>query len=96
MVVVEALACGTPVIASRHTPWKILEDAGAGLWVDNSPESLAAALRAIMGDATVARTMSEAAPRLAARYQWSSVGQDMTRLYETVLRGETSSGIHED
>ena len=43
-VVVEALARGIPVIASQGTPWKILEDRGCGLWVENSPESLRDAL----------------------------------------------------
>jgi len=39
-VVIESLAQGTPVIASKGTPWKILEDKQAGFWVDNDLESL--------------------------------------------------------
>lgn len=44
MVVAEALAHGVPVIASRGSPWAELERRGCGLWVDNSPESLRAAI----------------------------------------------------
>src|SRR6185503_7680577 len=44
LVVGEALAHAVPVIASRGTPWKRVEEVGAGLWVDNSPESLAKAI----------------------------------------------------
>jgi len=44
MVVLEALAHATPVIASRGTPWRALEDARVGLWVDNSPDSLREAI----------------------------------------------------
>ena len=44
MVVAEALAHGVPVIASKETPWQRLEETGAGLWVDNSPKSLARAI----------------------------------------------------
>ena len=36
-VVVEALSQSTPVIASKGTPWKILEEENAGWWKDNDP-----------------------------------------------------------
>jgi glycosyltransferase involved in cell wall biosynthesis len=49
IVVAEALAHEVPVIAARGTPWKRLEDEGAGLWVDNDPASLAAAMDRIAG-----------------------------------------------
>src|SRR6185503_4634322 len=47
MVVAEALAHGTPVIASRGSPWPELEERGAGYWVTNDPQSLAEAVRRI-------------------------------------------------
>ncbi|NID12790.1 glycosyltransferase [Fibrivirga algicola] len=43
-VVVEALAQGTPVIASTGTPWAILPANEAGFWVPNHPTELARAL----------------------------------------------------
>jgi glycosyltransferase involved in cell wall biosynthesis len=49
MVVAEALGHCVPVIASRATPWQGLETRQCGLWCDNSPESLAAAIRNIAG-----------------------------------------------
>jgi len=39
-VVVESLAQSTPVIASKGTPWHILNDSNAGWWVDNDPRTL--------------------------------------------------------
>lgn len=47
-VVVEALAQGTPVIASTGTPWSILQKIGCGLWIDNSPDEIALALDTII------------------------------------------------
>jgi glycosyltransferase involved in cell wall biosynthesis len=44
MVVLESLAQGTPVIASRGTPWESLEKERIGFWVNNAPESLAEAI----------------------------------------------------
>lgn len=47
-VVVEALAQGTPVIASKGTPWSILEKTSSGFWINNSPEEIALAIEAIV------------------------------------------------
>ncbi|MBA3769807.1 MAG: glycosyltransferase [Blastocatellia bacterium] len=44
LVVLESLAQNTPVIASTGTPWASLGEEKVGLWVDNSPESLALAI----------------------------------------------------
>ena len=35
LVYVEALAAGTPVVASKNTPWEEVEDANCGKWVNN-------------------------------------------------------------
>ncbi|GAB5558169.1 MAG: glycosyltransferase [Schleiferiaceae bacterium] len=48
-VVVEALNQGCPVIASKGTPWAILEEEEAGFHVSNSPEALALALDDALG-----------------------------------------------
>lgn len=45
IVAAEALAHGVPVIAGRGTPWAQLDTVGCGLWVENSPASLAGAIR---------------------------------------------------
>ena len=39
-VVIESLAQGTPVVASKGTPWQIVSEKNAGYWVDNNPEEL--------------------------------------------------------
>ena len=40
-VVTESLSQGTPVIASKGTPWQCLEDYGAGFYSSNDPDILA-------------------------------------------------------
>lgn len=44
MVVAEALAYEVPVIASKGTPWRRVEEIGCGLWVENGPDGLAKAI----------------------------------------------------
>lgn len=40
-VVIESLSQGTPVVASKGTPWERLEEYDAGFWIENSPECIA-------------------------------------------------------
>ena len=40
-VVLESLCQGTPVVASKGTPWKKLEETNSGFWIDNTPDSIA-------------------------------------------------------
>jgi len=48
-VVIESLAQGTPVIASKGTPWSMLETGKAGFWADNAPDTLARAIDKALG-----------------------------------------------
>ena len=48
LVVLESLAQNTPVIASKGSPWEVLETEKLGFWVDNSPEELSQTLRRIV------------------------------------------------
>ena len=47
-VVIESLAQGTPVVASKGTPWQILRDRKAGFWVENEVSSLASVINKII------------------------------------------------
>ncbi len=82
MVVAEALAHGRPVIASRGTPWQELERHDCGLWVDNAPESLAAAIRQL-----ASRDLEAMGRRGRAwmdrDFSWSSIAQRMLAVYRS-------------
>ena len=39
-VVIEALSQGTPVVASKGTPWESLSLAKAGFWIENTPKDI--------------------------------------------------------
>lgn len=83
MVVAEALAHSVPVIAGKGTPWEKLESVGCGMWVDNSPESLAQAI------ATMSRLpLNEMGRRgrewMKREFSWDSIASQMTALYKEV------------
>jgi glycosyltransferase involved in cell wall biosynthesis len=87
MVVAEALAHGVPVIASKGTPWAGIEQRACGLWVDNSPASLARAI-----DALAPQDLEQMGARgrawMQSDFGWNGIAQQMHALYkEAIERG---------
>lgn len=79
-VVAEALAHGVPVIASRGTPWEGVEEKKCGIWVGNSPESLAKAITKIR--VMDLREMgSRGRDWMRAEYGWSAIAASMQKIY---------------
>lgn len=40
VIILESLSQGTPVVASKGTPWEELNINNAGYWIDNSPDNI--------------------------------------------------------
>jgi glycosyltransferase involved in cell wall biosynthesis len=53
MVYAEALAAGTPVVASKNTPWQDVEKHNCGKWVENTPEKFAEAITEILNSDSI-------------------------------------------
>lgn len=87
-VVVDALAHGKPVIASKFTPWRELEEKGCGWWVENSPERLAEAIRIFAETPVEVRAEMGRRGRslVESAYSWPSVARQMMACYERVLK----------
>jgi glycosyltransferase involved in cell wall biosynthesis len=86
LVLLEAMAAGTPVVASRLT--EITEAGGdAIITVDPvTPHALAEALSRLLDDAVLRDRLSEAGRRRAGRYTWDAVTSTIDRLYAEVGR----------
>lgn len=86
--VVDAMAHAKPVIASRFTPWKELEEHKCGWWVDNKPDVLAGAIRAMAALAPEERAAMGARGRAlaAAKYSWPAVAAALERKYKELVR----------
>lgn len=67
----EALASGTPVVASKETPWAEVEEYSAGKWVKNDSACITTGVRAIVGDKTTDYAANARA--LAGRYGYTAV-----------------------
>lgn len=86
-VVVESLAQGTPVIASKGTPWQALEENGCGWWVDATPEQLAETLSIVLRMSEFERSeRSTKANELVRReFSWDGSARKVTELYGKII-----------
>ena len=87
-VLVEAMACGVPVVATSSSGTREILSAGEdGLIVErHEPGAVAEALERILGDAALRRRMSEAARRHADRFAVASIAAAYERVFAEALQ----------
>ena len=73
--VVEAMAMGVPVVVTRTCPWREVETARCGFWVNQSADAVASALDTILKAPDESRAMGERGRALVEkRYRWPAIG----------------------
>ena len=86
IVLVEAMATGTPVVASDLEAFRrVLRDGAAGVLVPvRDPGALAEALGALLLDRPRQLALAEVALRAVQEYDWPSITRRIVEVYETV------------
>ena len=82
-VYVESLAAGTPIVASRGTPWKEVENAKCGKWVENSVEKTSQAILEILQKDR--EEMRINARKLAKKYDWKNIAQQFRDVFKAMM-----------
>lgn len=87
LVVVEALACGVPVITTRGTPWEDLLRHNCGWWTPVGADGLAGALRGAVSLSDEARReMGERGRTLVEKkFAWPGIAARMIEVYRWML-----------
>jgi D-inositol-3-phosphate glycosyltransferase len=95
MVALEAMACGTPVVASQVGGLAFLvQDGVTGFTVPvDEPQALADRLTTLVQDASLRKRMGEQAAEFAKEYSWEKIAERIIKLYKELLeaRAEPSS-----
>lgn len=88
LVLVESLACGTPVIATNLPGVRaVIRDTDGGRIVaPNDAAALAATIEQLLGDPAARQAMSERGRRaVTARYDWAAIGKQLETIYQQAL-----------
>lgn len=87
MALVEAMACGLPVVISdKVNLWREVESAGAGLVTPCEVPPLAAALERLLGETGLAAEMGRCGKELVARrFQWDKIALSLREMYAGII-----------
>jgi glycosyltransferase involved in cell wall biosynthesis len=82
-VYIESLASGTPIVATKSTPWSSVEEEGCGKWVEGSIDDITRAiLELLKEDQDRLRRNSK---RYAKRFEWKNIALEFKALFENML-----------
>jgi glycosyltransferase involved in cell wall biosynthesis len=92
MVALEAMACGSPVVASRVGGLQAtVRDRVTGLLVpDHDPVALADALERLLDDADLRWRLGREGVRWAAQHRWPCVAEAVCREYAALVERATA------
>ena len=86
MSIAEGLAAGIPVITTKGTPWKVLDEVEAGWWVAPTEKGLAGALNEALELSDRQRMLiGERGKSLSKRFHPKKVTKDLQAVYQWML-----------
>ena len=87
MVALEAMACGTPIIASNVGGLSVsISDSFNGYLVpERDPEALAEKIQLVLNQEGLRQMLSEQASQWVERYSWSNIAREMLDVYRQAI-----------
>jgi D-inositol-3-phosphate glycosyltransferase len=89
LVAIEAMACGTPVVASRvgGLAYTVQHERSGLLVPERDPAALAAALGRVLGDPALRERLGAQAAEVARRFSWPAVADLVEQIYANLVFG---------
>jgi D-inositol-3-phosphate glycosyltransferase len=96
LVALEAMACGTPVIASRVGGLTgTVRDGESGYLIPwRCPQPFSDAIDLLLTNGELRRAFGAAAHEQAQRFRWSAVARELADLYSEAIEERASAGCH--
>lgn len=85
-VYIESLASGTPIVASKGTPWSEVQEYNCGRWVKNDIKNTAIAIKEILKENR--NEMRKNSKILAKKYDWSIIANKFKNYYTSILQNK--------
>ncbi len=95
MVALEAMACGTPVIASQVGGLAyLIKDGETGYHVPyDSPEVLSEKLGALLSNGALRKSMGEQAANYAREYAWEKIAEKISAVYRAEIEKKVGAEV---
>jgi len=88
MSILEAMACGLPVVITKQCNFPEVEGIGAGKIIDADANHLSEALIELLDNPELCKDMGDRGKRLVMeKYTWDKVADQMIAAYEEILGG---------
>lgn len=88
IVYAEALAAGTPIVASKGTPWEIVEVYHCGKWVENNEHSFIDAIKDLFS-ADLLNMRENGLKLIKENFSWDAVSQKFREVLEELYKGNS-------
>ena len=81
-VYLESLLSGTPIIASKNTPWSLVEEYKCGRWVENSVQGVRESILDVL---KLDSGVSERCKELASGFTWGTIATSFYEEYKRLI-----------
>jgi phosphatidyl-myo-inositol alpha-mannosyltransferase len=96
MILTEAMAAGTPVVASDLDAFRRVLDGSGALFPVGDSAALARLLGELLDDPARRSAMSAAAAKLVAAYDWPVLARQVVEVYESAIEATGGTVVGED